>query len=313
MNKDLIEPFTILSKYYNQINDKFRKQSYEKAILSIKSYTSKIVNIKQVSKMEGIGKSIKAKIKEFLDTGEIRKAEEFRVKLNTVSKKSKEDEAKYKFMKVWGIGKVKADLLWKKGIKSMDELRKRQDLLTAQQRIGIKYYKDIQRRISRKYIDIIQMSIRYALSTEFGMNSYTMQIAGSYRRQEKESGDVDCLITSTKFTLKDMINVLIKSDIVTDVLSMKNEKFMGIAQCPSGEWFNVRLDVEFLPIEEYGSGLLYFTGSKAMNIHMRKKALKLGLTLNQHGLFKGSERLPFYTEKEIFTALEIKYVSPEKR
>jgi len=171
----------------------------------------------------------------------------------------------------------------------------------------------MQKRIPRKYIDIFQMAVRYALSTHFGMNSYKMQIAGSYRRQEDTSGDVDCLITSTKFSLKEMVEVLEKWNIILDSSSMKGEKFMGIAQCPSGKWFPLRLDIEYLPIDEYGSGLLYFTGSKAMNIHMRKKALKLGLTLNQHGLFKGSERLPVYTEKEIFSALKLKYIPPERR
>jgi len=63
-----------------------------------------------------------------------------------------------------------------------------------------------------------------------------------------------------------------------------------------------------------GAGLLYFTGSKGFNISIRSEARKKGLLLNQHGLFdnKGN-RIPAYTEKEIFDALSVKYVPPNFR
>ena len=142
-----------------------------------------------------------------------------------------------------------------------------------------------------------------------------MKVAGSYRRGATKSGDIDCLITSKTITLKDIIRVLIKWKVVTDVLSMKDEKFMGVVNCPSGQWFRFRMDIEFLPEEEeWGSGLLYFTGSKDFNKRMRAIAKRKGLTLNQHGLFDSEgKRLLLYTEKEIMEYLDMKFVIPSER
>ena len=102
-------------------------------------------------------------------------------------------------------------------------------------------------------------------------------------------------------------------NIVTDILSMRTIKFMGVAQGPSEKWFHVRLDVEFVTENEWGSSLLYFTGSKANNINMRLKAKRRGLTLNQHGLFSGSKKLPVFTEKEIYEELGMRYLEPHER
>ncbi len=99
--------------------------------------------------------------------------------------------------------------------------------------------------------------------------------------------------------------------IITDVLSMRKEKFMGIALVKKHG--HLRIDIEFLPEHEFQSGLLYFTGSKDFNIRIRSKAKALGYVLNQHGLFKGNERIHAYTEKEIMNQLNMDFISPVDR
>ena len=73
------------------------------------------------------------------------------------------------------------------------------------------------------------------------------------------------------------------------------------------------MDIEFLPEHEFQAGLLYFTGSKDFNISMRSRAKSLGYVLNQHGLFKGNERVHVYTEKDIMNQLNMEFVSPLHR
>ena len=70
-----------------------------------------------------------------------------------------------------------------------------------------------------------------------------------------------------------------------------------------------------LPEDEWGSGLLWFTGSKTFNIELRYTAKKKGYTLNQHGLFNRDtvERIPIFTEKEILAFLGKNWIPPEKR
>lgn len=310
MNDTLIENFNILIKYYKK-NDIWRFRAYQSAVSSLKNIDFEITDISQIKNIKGIGKSTKAKIKEYLDTGKISLVEKVRVDIESKTIKEATIE---KFVKVWGIGESKAESLYDKNMRTLDDLRSNQDLLTKNQKIGLKYYEELLKRIPREYIYIFQLVIRVILVHEFGIESFKMKVAGSYRRGATKSGDIDCLITSKTITLKDIIRVLIKWKVVTDVLSMKDEKFMGVVNCPSGQWFRFRMDIEFLPEEEWGSGLLYFTGSKDFNKRMRAIAKRKGLTLNQHGLFDSEgKRLLLYTEKEIMEYLDMKFVIPSER
>jgi hypothetical protein len=73
--------------------------------------------------------------------------------------------------------------------------------------------------------------------------------------------------------------------------------------------------------EEYPFAVLYFTGSKTFNTVMRGHALKLGFSLNEHGLHKkqpGKEKEEkvdqvFKDEKDIFDYLKMEYKEPIER
>jgi DNA polymerase/3'-5' exonuclease PolX len=156
----------------------------------------------------------------------------------------------------------------------------------------------------------------YYFNKQYGKGNFDMIFAGSYRRGAKESGDIDCVISSKSFGLNDAVELLKSKGIVTEVLSMRNEKFMGIAHCPRGFGHHFRLDIEFVDQSDLASSLLYFTGSKGTNIYMRMAAKKKGMVLSQHGLFSattGQKLLHSPTEEDIFEKLGIPYISPENR
>ena len=48
----------------------------------------------------------------------------------------------------------------------------------------------------------------------------------------------------------------------------------------------MQVDVRTLPPDSYGAGMQYFTGSKNHNVTLRQRALKMGFTLNEYGLFR---------------------------
>lgn len=215
------------------------------------------------------------------------------------------------FETIWGIGPVKAAKLYSEGITSLKKLEKNLHFLTPQQRIGLKYREDLLKKIPKLLITAINVVIVYYLNREFGDNTYKLEIAGSYRRGASESGDIDCLITSKKFNIKEAVGVLKKNGLIKEVLSIRNEKFMGIAHCKD---FNFRLDIEFVNKNEWGSSLLYFTGSKEFNVNMRADAKRKGMYLNEHGLFFNEEKVEEApSEKRIFELLKMKYVIPERR
>ena len=77
----------------------------------------------------------------------------------------------------------------------------------------------------------------------------------------------------------------------------------------------LQVDLRALPHESYGAAMQYFTGSKEHNILLRSRALKLGLTLNEYGLFtlEDEARVAGETEEEIYAALGLAWIPPELR
>lgn len=317
MNRDLIENFQVLQTYFRGEGDKGRTIAYGKVITALRSLDFEITKASQLSSVRGIGPKVRAKVKEYLDTGRIKAVEDVKKLATKRMKHSEQDRVIYEFTTVWGIGPAKAQQLYDAGARKVSHLTKPQfkHMLTGQQRIGLKHHKDLLLKIPRQSITALATVIAYYLGRKYGKDSFRMHVAGSYRRRKPESGDMDCLVTSTKFKLSDMIELLRKRGVVTDILSMRDQKFMGVARCPGGGQ-HIRLDVEFVSEDEWGSALLYFTGSKGFNVYMRGIAKKKGYLLNEHGLFSirtGAKVLDSPSEEEIFAMLDMKYVPPERR
>lgn len=318
MNKEIIENLSILQDYYTKMwyknktsKDNFRRLAYGKAIKELNKLDFKIKNIKKLQGIKGIGKSIIEKIGEYLNTGKVSKVEE--IKLYSENDK---DRIIKKFLDIWGVGMVKANMLYDMGYRNIEQIRDNAEkILNRQQLIGLKYYEDLKKKIPRMTITVIQTIIRYILNKHFGKGTYIMNVAGSYRRGKEYSGDIDILLSSKNFELEDIVKILVNNGIITDVLSMKKEKFMGIGKCPRENEQYFRIDIEFLPKDEYGFGLLYFTGSGDFNKEMRMYAKTLGYTLSQHGLKNNKTGNVFKSEneEEIFEKLNLEYIEPNKR
>jgi NAD-dependent DNA ligase len=82
-----------------------------------------------------------------------------------------------------------------------------------------------------------------------------------------------------------------------------------------------RVDFLYSPPEEFPFAILYFTGSKEFNTVMRAHALKMGVSLNEHGLSKkefGKKKEEmishsFKSENDIFDYLNLEYKGPTER
>jgi DNA polymerase/3'-5' exonuclease PolX len=109
---------------------------------------------------------------------------------------------------------------------------------------------------------------------------------------------------------------MIKKKYVTDVLAQGPKKFMGIAKLTSRSKAR-RIDILLTPEDELPYALLYFTGSDAFNVAMRKHALERGYSLSEHGLKRIRDDVPISpkmsSERDIFTFLDYRYVVPEGR
>jgi DNA polymerase (family 10) len=77
----------------------------------------------------------------------------------------------------------------------------------------------------------------------------------------------------------------------------------------------MQVDVRLLPPESFGAALQYFTGSKAHNVALRQRALKMGYTLSEYSLANLEDEKPVAgrSEEEIYAKLKLDYIPPELR
>jgi DNA polymerase (family 10) len=77
----------------------------------------------------------------------------------------------------------------------------------------------------------------------------------------------------------------------------------------------MQVDCRAVAPEQFGAAWQYFTGSQAHNIRLRGMALRLGLTLNEYGVFRvdGGARVAGETEDDVYAALGLRWIPPEQR
>ena len=190
----LLEEFYEIHK---SLGNNIKVLQYIRAIESIKlSGIKKISKGQDLLKLKFIGKGIVSKINEFIKTGKIKLLEEF--KKNPVIIAHKE------LTGVYGIGPKKAKELINMGVLSVKEINSK--TLTNNQKIGLKYYKDLKKKIKRKEAE----NVKKILEEEFKKIDKKGKIilAGSYYRCKKLLGDIDIILVSDKNNLKDFINIL---------------------------------------------------------------------------------------------------------
>lgn len=141
------------------------------------------------------------------------------------------------------------------------------------------------------------------------------EIAGSFRRKLETVRDLDFLVSSTNeaqtmkwFTTQPWVEKILSSGPKKSSFLLKQ---------------GTQVDLRIIPQNEFGYALLYFTGSKEHNIHMRKRANERGFSLSEYALepLKTKKRVVVpkvlkkknVEEEDIFASLGLDYIPPELR
>ena len=278
----------------------FKAKAYSKVIHELEKL-DKILTYDDILQVKGIGKSIAEKIKFIFDNPDI------------VLEKTEEIEAIEQLTKVYGIGPAKAKTLFMDhGIKTITDLKQNLNLLNAKQLIGINYVDEIEKRIPFK-----EMQKHELFLGKFFEKSVNWEIAGSYRRQKPDSGDIDVIVNSDTFSgsIDNLIDQLKSSGYVKEILANGEKKFMGICKLPKHRTHR-RIDIMFTEQDKYPFAILYFTGSKEFNVNMRGIALSKGYSMNEYGLTstKTQKAITNITsERQIFNFLGIPWAEPKDR
>ena len=288
--KKIITILNLLQNKYHLKKDLYRELAYRKAINSLKKnavYVNKKGEL--TNKIEGIGKSIKDKIKQIIKTGTVKEL------------KNKVNSTIIKFKLIHGVGDKVAEKWYKKGYRHYSEIKK---YLTPVQLLSLKHIKDTSKRIPRstmKYYNKIIMKIMKKLKIKG-------EVSGSFKRKLKTSGDIDVVLINNVIPfLKEL-----KNYSKYYILSKGNSKYALIIKFNKKKQYH-RMDIEITTAKSYPFAILYFTGSKEFNIGMRSQAKKLGYDLNQLCLKKNNHCIFLKTEKEIFKKLKMKYIPPKER
>ena len=312
-NADFIKILGQLKNIMTRQGEPFRAKAYQKAQETIMTFPENITNpTTQLKGKPGIGPTILAKLEEYAKTGTL-----------AVLEKKKNNPINI-FTQIYGVGPKKAQDLVSSGITTISELRNNMDVLNDIQKVGLKYYDDINKRIPRAEIDDFFIKLGLIFEELAPMGS-KFDIVGSYRRGVADSGDIDIIITNNENN-PDAFNMtldwLIQDGYIIEVLSRGKVKSLVIAKVYPDNKDSPARRVDFLyaPPDEYSFATLYFTGSMIFNTLMRQRALDLGYTLNEHGLsymkngVKGAKvEKEFPDEKSIFDFLGMKYKEPEER
>jgi len=315
-NKDLIIELQVLldeAKFGSDPNDKFRVKSYKSAIEKISLMSTKITKESDIPLTKG-GK-IYIKIKEFIEKGHIDKTREILATNENIIDIYRD------LQKIAEVGPVKAkELVENHGIRSIDELTNRQDLLNDKQKIGLKYWKTDLLRIPRNEIKKHEKIYQAAITLTPSIGDLTISINGSYRRQAKDSGDIDILVThpqNNMSTFRVFVDKLISQSYLIDTLAYGEKKYMGYGKLFSGSAIPRRIDIIYCPPHEYPFAQLYFTGCGSFNVRMREYANSKGYRLNEKALIDLKTNQPviykFTEEKDIFEFLSLSYVEPVNR
>src|SRR5438034_5922373 len=299
--------------------DSFRIRSYRNAAEAIEAHPQQIsdliANDKQVLAISGIGKGMLQNLKEMLGEGRLKLHAELLTKYRP---------SMLQLLKVQGLGPKTIALIWSayqvsdlEGVENLARKRKIRILPRMGEKHETKLLKAIEdyRRIAGRFLlDVAEQQaekIVEHLRDYPGVEKATP--AGSLRRGRETVGDLDILITGPACCddseRQKLIEHIIKLPGLMEILARGENKVSFRLRG------GMQVDVRFLPPESFGAAMQYFTGSKAHNVSLRQRALKMGYTLSEYSLSRLDEQtvVASKTEEEIYAALKLDYVPHELR
>ncbi len=312
----------------------FRINSYRKVATILRDMPEDIGDFAgshPIEKIPGIGKSSAAKIREYLETGQM---SDYQKRLKSVP------PGALKLLEIPDVGpKTIARLIDEKGITDMTSLEEaiEKGRLEGMPGIGAKTIQKMKKGIAfvKSYKGRILLGeampaakeIIAALKEHAGLKQ--LEVAGSLRRGRETIGDVDILAAETDTNEptneslpcsrsdqpdhekarrgRHIIKTFTRLPMCAETLAEGDTK--GSIRTKSG----MQVDLRVVPKESFGAALQYFTGSKEHNVKLRSLAAERGLKINEYGVFRGEEKIAGKDEESIYASLDLPFIPPQLR
>jgi len=292
-------------------DDPYKPRSYEKAARAVGGFPDDLAGLDErgVLAIPGVGKSIAAKVTEYLRTGSFAELDALRAQV---------PGGVLAMTRIPGFGPKKAMVAHAElGIGSVEEL------VAAAERGELATLKGFSRTTERNVIEGVRRlsadSGRVLVSEALEVAEDLLErlraipgvrraaYAGSLRRMAETVGDVDLLVASDRADR--VMDAFVGYGNVERVLA-KGETKSSIVTTTG-----LQVDLRVIDRAAWGAAMIYFTGSKPHNIRIREMAVRAGLKLNEYGLFraKTGRLLAAETEEAVYERLGLPYIEPTLR
>ena len=293
---------------------RYRVNAYKdaaKVMLQSPVSIAELTRAGRVTELPGIGKTSEEKIKAFLDTGTIPSAEKL---------KKKFPASLVEVTRIPGLGSKTAKRLFDElGVASVDDLRQAvaEERIRSLKGLGPKAEENIAAQLEKLgaegpiervlLSDALPVAESLAADLRAHPAAVRVAVAGSARRLAETCKDVDIIATA-----KDP-QALATALVEHPLAAAAGNPGKGGARITTHA--GISIDLRIVAPEAYGNLLQHFTGSAQHNIELRERAVKMGLSVSEHGITEVEtgkiER--FDTEEEVYARLGMAYVEPELR
>src|SRR4051794_21757787 len=283
-NDKLAEQFDLLADLMElEGGDGFRISAYRKAAAPIRETPSSVARLAldgKAKQLQGIGKTIEAKIVEVVDDGEI----------HALTKRKGEVPAEVAtFMRLPGLGPKTARRIWKElGITTAADLKAAAEAQQLRGHAGIGPGTEEKIAASLALPQATEGPRRALLGTTLPKlravvevlqehpASVEVSLAGSARRMRETVRDLDIIATATD--AQALVDYFCALRWVVDVAAQGPTKATVVSHD------GVRFDLRVVPPESYGNLLQHFTGSKHHNVALREDAVRRGLSVSEYSV-----------------------------
>jgi DNA polymerase (family 10) len=299
--------------------DSFRIRSYRNAAQAIEALPQQIADLisepKKVLEIPGIGKGMLANLQEIFKDGRLTVHADLLKKYHP---------SMLDLLKIQGLGPKTIALIWSAyQVCDLDGVAKlaREGKIRELPRMGekqeqklLKAIEDYRRIAGRFLLDAAENEAKKIIEHLRGYPSVEkVTPAGSLRRGRETVGDLDILVTG-----KACVNDTQREKLIEHIIQLPGLMEV-IARGENKVSFRLRggmqVDVRLLSPDSFGAAMQYFTGSKAHNVALRQRALKMGYTLSEYSLARldNEKIVAAKTEEEIYAKLKLDYIPPELR
>jgi DNA polymerase (family X) len=295
--------------------DGFRIRSYRNAASVILGYPERVADIvtdpdRHVTDIPGVGKGLAAVLQEVVERGSFERRDMLLAKYPPTA---------LELLKIQGLGPKSIALLFEHyRVSTVDDLERicREQKLRELPRMGAKLEEKVLRSIAQYRQSAGRFLLNFGHQTVSELTPWLAETpgvekitaAGSLRRGRETIGDIDLLATGPGAAAA--LDRFVQHPRVSEVLGKGANK----ASVKFG-LEGIQVDLRALPSESFGAALQYFTGSRDHNVSLRTRALKMGLSLNEYGLFRieGEARVAGDSEEQIYETLGLPWIPPELR